>query len=209
MTHNITWLKLTKYSGITKNVKFGYTTGMLSLQIPPTYASALPTLITRFMGPTWGPPGSCRPQMGPMLVPWILLSGHAVGRGWNVGNPLWAQTRFVDCYGCCMIKVRDNISLTLKIGMVWRHNGTLPDFRCHQRRFTVALSRVCKTVRWFSDVVVDPNFFFLASVNVSNNIIFLSPCSVFLLSSLPFCPTIVRVINTNHQLHYYNYFQSV
>ena len=25
--------------------------------------------------PTWGPPGSCRPQMGPMLVPWILLSG--------------------------------------------------------------------------------------------------------------------------------------
>ena len=23
-------------------------------------------LITRFMGPTWGPPGSCRPQVGPM-----------------------------------------------------------------------------------------------------------------------------------------------
>ena len=27
------------------------------------------------MGPTWGPPGSCGPQMGPMLAPWILLSG--------------------------------------------------------------------------------------------------------------------------------------
>ena len=26
------------------------------------------------MGPTWGPPGSCRPQMGPMLAPWTLLS---------------------------------------------------------------------------------------------------------------------------------------
>ena len=26
------------------------------------------------MGPTWGPPGPCRPQMGPMLAPWILLS---------------------------------------------------------------------------------------------------------------------------------------
>ena len=26
------------------------------------------------MGPTWGPPGSCRPQMGPALAPWILLS---------------------------------------------------------------------------------------------------------------------------------------
>ena len=31
--------------------------------------------ITRFMGPTWGTPGSCRPQMGPMMAPWILLSG--------------------------------------------------------------------------------------------------------------------------------------
>ena len=28
-----------------------------------------------FMGPTWGPSGSCRPQMGPMLAPWTLLSG--------------------------------------------------------------------------------------------------------------------------------------
>ena len=24
---------------------------------------------------TWGPPGSCRPQVGPMLAPWTLLSG--------------------------------------------------------------------------------------------------------------------------------------
>ena len=28
----------------------------------------------KFMGSTWGPPGSCRPQMGPMLAPWTLLS---------------------------------------------------------------------------------------------------------------------------------------
>ena len=31
--------------------------------------------IAKSMGPTWGPPGSCRPQMGPMLAPWTLLSG--------------------------------------------------------------------------------------------------------------------------------------
>ena len=30
--------------------------------------------IAKFMGPTWGPPGSCRPQMGPVMAPWILLS---------------------------------------------------------------------------------------------------------------------------------------
>ena len=33
------------------------------------------TQIIKFMGPTWGTPGSCRPQMGPMLAPWTLLSG--------------------------------------------------------------------------------------------------------------------------------------
>ena len=33
--------------------------------------------IAVFMGPTWGPPGSCRPQMGPMLAPWILLPGSS------------------------------------------------------------------------------------------------------------------------------------
>ena len=32
-------------------------------------------LIARYMGPTWGPPGSCRSQVGPMLAPWALLSG--------------------------------------------------------------------------------------------------------------------------------------
>ena len=30
---------------------------------------------SKFMGPIWGPPGSCRPQMGPMLAPCTLLSG--------------------------------------------------------------------------------------------------------------------------------------
>ena len=27
------------------------------------------------VGPTWGPPGSYRPQVGPMLAQWSLLSG--------------------------------------------------------------------------------------------------------------------------------------
>ena len=40
---------------------------------PPT------TRIARFMGPTWGSPGSCRPQMGPILAPWNLLSGNRCG----------------------------------------------------------------------------------------------------------------------------------
>ena len=34
--------------------------------------------IAKFMGPTWGPPGSRRPQMGPMLAPLTLLSGRSL-----------------------------------------------------------------------------------------------------------------------------------
>ena len=33
------------------------------------------SLIARFMGPTWGPAGADRTQVGPMLAPWTLLSG--------------------------------------------------------------------------------------------------------------------------------------
>ena len=44
------------------------------------------TLIARFMGPTWGPSGADRTQVGPMLAPWTLLSGKSslVHCGWLV-----------------------------------------------------------------------------------------------------------------------------
>ena len=41
-----------------------------------TGATVCLTQIAKFMGPSRGPPGSCRPQMGPMLAPWTLLSGE-------------------------------------------------------------------------------------------------------------------------------------
>ena len=40
-----------------------------------------------FMGLTWDPPGADRTQVGPMLAPWILLSGSQPGKNlesWNV-----------------------------------------------------------------------------------------------------------------------------
>ena len=35
------------------------------------------SLISGFMGPTWGPSGADRTQVSPMLAPWTLLSGIA------------------------------------------------------------------------------------------------------------------------------------
>ena len=34
------------------------------------------TQIAKFMGPTWGPTGSSRPQIDPMLAPWTWLSEY-------------------------------------------------------------------------------------------------------------------------------------
>ena len=45
---------------------------LLHVNLPPFPKE---TQIARFMGPTWGLPRSCRPQVGPMLSPWTLLSG--------------------------------------------------------------------------------------------------------------------------------------
>ena len=47
----------------------------LTLTSGPQFLINAISQIAKFMGPTWGPPGSCRHQMGPMWAPWALLSG--------------------------------------------------------------------------------------------------------------------------------------
>ena len=47
------------------------------------------TLITRFMGPTWGPTGANRTQVGPILATWTLLSGKLMKFAVSInGDPL-------------------------------------------------------------------------------------------------------------------------
>ena len=41
-------------------------------------------LMTRFTGPTWGPPGADRPQVGPMVAPWTLLYGTHCNECWRM-----------------------------------------------------------------------------------------------------------------------------
>ena len=49
-----------------------------SYQQIPVLNHWMASLIARFKGPTWGPPRADRTQVGPMLTPWILLSGFAI-----------------------------------------------------------------------------------------------------------------------------------
>ena len=47
-----------------------------------TYTVENCTLIAWIMGPTWGPSGADRTQVGPILAPWTLLSGVII-RKWS------------------------------------------------------------------------------------------------------------------------------
>ena len=44
---------------------------------PPSSLRSI-TLIAKFIGPTWGPSGADRTQVGPMLAPWTVLSGNVI-----------------------------------------------------------------------------------------------------------------------------------
>ena len=61
--------------------------------------------IAKFMGPIWGPPGSCRPQMGPMSAPWTLLTWGFSKRVFSVCSsekPKCGENE-LRCRGMCKI----------------------------------------------------------------------------------------------------------
>ena len=66
-------------------------------------AKRVTSQIAKFLGPTWGPPGSYRPQMGPMLAPGTLLSGMStlVMAWYWTGDKSLPETimiRFIDAH---------------------------------------------------------------------------------------------------------------
>ena len=100
----------------------------------------------KFMGPTWGPPGSCRPHVGPMLAPWTSLSG-AITKQWfvkaecqwasnwscrfRVGVIYWHRVSFT--FAPVLVKWSRRICVT-SIGTrpQPKHNKSLTVFICHR-----------------------------------------------------------------------------
>ena len=72
------------------------------------------SLIARLMGPTWGPSGADRTQVGPMLAPWTLLSGmllciEYVPLSISVSN----VKKITFCYKCINYRLVKHKSCTL------------------------------------------------------------------------------------------------
>ena len=63
-----------------------WTQRLVTLKVGALYRWLEPcmtTLIAWFMGPTWGPSGADRTQVGPMLALWTLLSGYIAQSRYN------------------------------------------------------------------------------------------------------------------------------
>ena len=70
--------------------------------------------IARFMGPTWGPPGSCRPQVGPMLALWTLLSGVIINSASAVSSKHAIHHCHLMCSSVCNSWFHDDV-------IKWKH----------------------------------------------------------------------------------------
>ena len=86
-------VNLEKYTSARNFNQIGY---MATMKLPWNYrpsrailfSKAFISQIAKFMGPIWGWHGSCRPQMGSLLVPWTLLSGMS-HHNWLWQWPYW------------------------------------------------------------------------------------------------------------------------
>ena len=115
------------------------------------------TLIARFMGPTWGPSGADRTQVGPMLVPWTLLSAH----GWDpvhwflLNSHHWNDIHFKDVsqFMCDLGKYvlcrRHVVGLMMNSlwNRIWSNSCEtgVPDNMIYSRKWTTEM-----TLRWIS-----------------------------------------------------------
>ena len=87
------------------------------------------SLIARFMGPTWGPSGAGRTQVGPMLVPWTLLSVICLLIPLEFGSEgrQTGQIRVIICTIWTMVLVED-INF-LKYNIRWWFSICCPQLR--------------------------------------------------------------------------------
>ena len=78
----------------------------------------------KFMGPTWGPSGADRTQVGPMLAPWTLLSGTSLftSNTFNSSPPGQNGHHFTN-NNCRCIFVKENFCSLIKIAQKFVPKG--------------------------------------------------------------------------------------
>ena len=116
------------------------------------YSQSLKSLIAKYVGPTGGPPGSCRPQMGPMLAPWTLLSGII---SVLLTSSQTRDIRSVYCIALCNPRPspRQFPSRHPLLGLVYAHNCTNMHLQKHSVPGTLLHIWINFTPAWINNRV--------------------------------------------------------
>ena len=135
--------------------------------------------ISKFMKPTWGPPGSCRPQMGPMLAPRTLLSG----------GPCW-----LPCIQWRVYELSVEQHLASPVAMVPRGSS---DWR-HSCRSPAEITRLLQKT---SCVVYTLLFGVECQTSINTMIMITGRLCLWYLASLTRCPPVKCDHNFEFQTH--------
>ena len=110
------------------------------------------SLIARFMGPTWHPPGADRTQAGPMWASWKLLSGSSMRTGWNYeGQNTWGYKSYHPFQSVLNICVDvHSVADSLWIARLWstHHNTHNQPNRTTWLDLVLSISRV-DIIYWY------------------------------------------------------------
>ena len=102
-----TYQLMCSFKTISYRVRRGYS--IIFNQCP--FSQGKPTQMVKFMGPTWGPPESCRPQMGPMLPHEPCYQGRLPKKGIFKAKWLVAALKMTNpcergCKGFAIMSIR-------------------------------------------------------------------------------------------------------
>ena len=119
-------------------------TGSTSYQVMVSWHfNAKPSLITRFMGPTWGPSGADRTQVGHMLAPLTLLSGFTWIDADFFEN--WPSVKWTN-FSKIRIKTQKQFLSQMPLNCIWQTVGNFIQASIHYvvRRIT---TKICEESR--------------------------------------------------------------
>ena len=114
------------------------------------------------MRPAWGPPGSCRSQLGPLLPSWTLLSGMLFDHAYPVAllhYCIKAETKFSNVFLWMKMCGDNPLSEPVIASLLWHICATRPQWvngkiaRCITTKIRCSANCVQKSVKklhWFS-----------------------------------------------------------
>ena len=126
----------------------------------PENVFRLAALRARLLGPTWGPSGADRTQVGPMLAPWTLLSGWPFVR-WMTGGLPSQRAKYAHL-GVLLFSWQLEMVLNKQSSFQWVENLLNDAIWRHRSGSTLARAMACCLTipRHYLNPYIEPIFYY-------------------------------------------------